>query len=67
MLDNPMLQASGTAEDGIDQCRMGALKSNLNWIAIKKAFDEQDIASFLVVEREGFYDEQNKCSSDDCA
>lgn len=47
------------------QCKMGAQESNLDWKEIKKALDEQNFDAFWVVEREGFYDEQNKCLLDD--
>lgn len=49
------------------QCKMGAPESNLDWKEIKKALDEQDFEAFWVVEREGFYDEHDKCLADDCA
>lgn len=48
------------------QCRMGAPESNMNWVEIKKALDEQDFEAFWIVEREGFYDERLKCLADDC-
>lgn len=49
------------------QCKMGAPESNIDWKEIKKALDEQDFEAFWVVEREGFYDEHDKCLADDCA
>ena len=49
------------------QCKMGALESNMDWKEIKKALDEQDFEAFWVVEREGFYDEHDKCIAEDCA
>lgn len=49
------------------QCKMGAPESNIDWKEIKKALDEQDSEAFWVVEREGFYDEHDKCIADDCA
>ncbi|MDL2319258.1 sugar phosphate isomerase/epimerase [Eubacteriales bacterium OttesenSCG-928-A19] len=49
------------------QCRMGAPESNLDWVEIKKALDEQDLEAFWIVEREGFYDEHDKCLADDSA
>ncbi len=49
------------------QCKMGAPESNMDWQAIKDALDEQDFEAFWVVEREGFYDEHDKCIADDCA
>ncbi len=58
------------AEDGGRfqvQCKMGAPESNMNWQEIKNALDEQDFEAFWVVEREGFYDEHDKCIADDCA
>lgn len=48
------------------QCKMGAPESNINWQEIKNALDEQDFEAFWVVEREGFYDEHDKCLADDC-
>ena len=47
------------------QCPMGAPESNMNWQDIKDALDEQDFEAFWVVEREGFYDEHDKCIADD--
>lgn len=47
------------------QCPMGAPASNMNWQDIKDALDEQDFEAFWVVEREGFYDEHDKCIADD--
>lgn len=61
-----MMRSNGMDLDASDQCKMGAPESNLDWKEIKKALDEQDIKSFWVVEREGFYGEQNKCLADDC-
>lgn len=49
------------------QCKMGAPESNIDWKEIKRALDEQDFEAFWVVEREGFYDEHDKCIADDCA
>ncbi len=49
------------------QCRMGAEESNISWQEIKNALDEQDFEAFWVVEREGFYDEHDKCLAEDCA
>ena len=49
------------------QCKMGAPESNINWKEIKAALDEQDFEAFWVVEREGFYDEHDKCIAEDCA
>ena len=40
-------------------------ESNMNWQDIKDALDEQDFEAFWVVEREGFYDEHDKCIADD--
>ena len=48
-----------------NQCRMGAKESNLNWIEIKEALDEQDFEAFWIVEREGFYDEPDKYLRED--
>ena len=47
------------------QCKMGAPESNMDWKAIKEALDEQSFEAFWVVEREGFYDEHDKCIADD--
>lgn len=47
------------------QCKMGAPESNMDWQAIKEALDEQSFEAFWVVEREGFYDEHDKCIADD--
>ena len=49
------------------QCKMGAPESNIDWKEIKKALDEQDFDAFWIVEREGFYDEHDKCIAQDCA
>ena len=49
------------------QCRLGAPESNINWQEVKNALDEQDFEAFWVVEREGFYDEHDKCLAEDCA
>jgi len=49
------------------QCKMGAPESNIDWREIKKALDEQDFDAFWVVERESFYDEQDKCLAEDYA
>lgn len=48
------------------QCKLGAPESNIDWQEIKNALDEQDFEAFWVVEREGFYDEHDKCLADDC-
>ena len=49
------------------QCKLGAPESNIDWQEIKNALDEQDFEAFWVVEREGFYDEHDKCLAEDCA
>lgn len=49
------------------QCPLGAPESNIDWKEIKKALDEQNFEAFWVVEREGFYDEHDKCIADDAA
>lgn len=52
---------------GMDvQCKMGSPESNIDWKEVKKALDEQDFDAFWVVEREGFYDEHDKCIAEDC-
>lgn len=48
------------------QCKMGGPESNIDWKEIKNALDEQDFEAFWVVEREGFYDDHDKCLSEDC-
>ena len=48
------------------QCKMGSIESNIDWVEIKAALDEQDFDAFWVVEREGFYDEHDKCIVEDC-
>lgn len=56
------------SEPGMDnQCKMGAPESNLDWKEIKAALDEQDVGAFWIVEREGFYDEQERCLKEDVA
>lgn len=49
------------------QCPIGAPESNIDWQEIKNALDEQSFEAFWIVEREGFYDEHDKCIADDCA
>ncbi len=49
------------------QCKMGAPESNMDWQEIKNALDEQSFEAFWVVEREGFYDEHDKCIAEDAA
>ena len=49
------------------QCKLGAPESNIDWQEIKNALDEQDFEAFWIVEREGFYDEHDKCIAEDCA
>lgn len=48
------------------QCKLGAPESNIDWQEVKNALDEQDFEAFWVVEREGFYDDHDKCLRDDC-
>lgn len=48
------------------QCPMGAQESNMNWVDIKAALDEQDFDAFWIVEREGFYGDHDQCLIDDC-
>ncbi len=48
------------------QCRLGAPESNIDWKDVRAALNEQDFEAFWVVEREGFYDEHDKCLADDC-
>ena len=48
------------------QCKMGAPESNMDWQEIKNALSEQSFEAFWVVEREGFYDEHDKCIAEDC-
>ncbi|MBR2263044.1 MAG: sugar phosphate isomerase/epimerase [Firmicutes bacterium] len=47
------------------QCPMGAPESNINWLDIKAALDEQDFEAFWIVEREGFYADHDQCLQDD--
>lgn len=49
------------------QCPMGDEHSNLNWMEIKKALDEQSFEAFWVVEREYFYKDHDECLREDCA
>lgn len=49
------------------QCKMGAPESNIDWQEIKNALDEQGSDAFWVIEREGFYDEHDKCIAEDAA
>ena len=67
ILDGFNAQAAAHAERFNVQCKMGAPESNINWNDIKAALDEQDFEAFWVVEREGFYDEHDKCIAEDCA
>ena len=60
-------QFKDTTVNFSNQCKMGAEESNLNWKDIKAALEEQDFAAYCVVEREGFYDDHDKCIADDCA
>ena len=48
------------------QCKMGVPESNMNWMDIKEALDEQDFEAFWIIEREAFYDEHDKCIQEDC-
>jgi sugar phosphate isomerase/epimerase len=50
-----------------NQCKMGDPGSNIDWVEIKKALDEQDFEAFWINEREGFYDEHDKCLAEDAA
>lgn len=47
------------------QCKLGAPESNINWQEVKNALDEQDIEAYWIVEREGFYDDHDKCLAED--
>lgn len=67
ILDGFEAQMKETAYRFDVQCKMGAPESNMDWVEIKKALDEQDFDAFWIVEREGFYDEHDKCIADDCA
>lgn len=49
------------------QCKMGADISNIDWKEIRAALNEQDFEAFWIVEREGFYDEHDKCLAEDSA
>jgi len=60
-------RAEREAEQGTpNQCKIAAPESNIDWVEIKKALDEQDFDAFWIVEREEFYDENDKCLKDDC-
>lgn len=63
--------ARSTSEEGKTkfqvQCKMGAPESNIDWQEIKNALDEQEFEAFWIVEREGFYDDHDKCIAEDCA
>lgn len=67
ILDDLTEQFKDTTVNFSNQCKMGAEESNLNWKEIKAALEEQDFAAYWVVEREGFYDDHDKCIADDCA
>ena len=67
MLEKIMAMVKGGGHDMDVQCKLGAPESNIDWKEIKAALDEQDFQAFWVVEREGFYDEVNKCLADDYA
>lgn len=67
MLDKFTAMTAGPNPRFAIQCKMGAPESNIDWKEIKKALDEQDFEAFWVVEREGFYDEHDKCIAEDCA
>lgn len=63
-----MAARSGAGDSRFDvQCKMGAPESNIDWCEVKRALDEQSFEAFWVVEREGFYDEHDKCLAEDCA
>ena len=62
---NKMIAEGGHKMD--NQCKMGAPESNIDWKEIKAALDEQDFEAFWIVEREGFYDEHDKCLAEDSA
>ncbi|MDL2233582.1 sugar phosphate isomerase/epimerase [Ruminococcaceae bacterium OttesenSCG-928-L11] len=67
MLDGFTEQMSKEGYRFNNQCKMGAPESNIDWKEIKNALDGQDFDAFWVVEREGFYDDHDKCIADDCA
>ncbi len=48
------------------QCKMGVEESNINWVEIKKALDEQDFEAYWIVEREEFYTDHDQCLKEDC-
>ena len=58
---------NATVNQKNNQCPMGAPESNINWLEIKQALDEQDFEAFWIVEREGFYDERDVCLAEDVA
>ena len=49
------------------QCPIADEHSNLDWLEIKKALDEQSFEAFWVVEREYFYKDHDECLREDCA
>ena len=67
IVDNILKAEAESGKSHDEQGAMGALDSNMDWKEIKKALDEQDFEAFWVVEREGFYDEHDKCIAEDCA
>jgi len=67
ILDGFETQMKAGADRFNVQCKMCAPESNIDWKEIKNALDEQDFEAFWVVEREGFYDEHDKCIAEDCA
>ena len=67
MLDGFNKMMADTASQFNNQCKMGAPESNIDWQEIKNALDEQDFEAFWIIEREGFYDEHDKCIAEDAA
>jgi sugar phosphate isomerase/epimerase len=67
MLDQINAHMAADIHKMSNQCKMGADSSNLDWKEVKQALDEQDFQAFWIVEREGFYDEHDKCLAEDCA
>ena len=66
MLDqfNKMMEAGAAKVDV--QCPMGAPESNIDWVEVRKALNDQAFEAAWIVEREGFYGDHDQCIADDC-
>ncbi len=67
ILDSFTQRAAEGSDRFAVQGKMGAPDSNIDWKEIKAALDELDFVAPCLVEREGFFDEHDKCLADDCA